>query len=186
MNTVTEVFYQEEITPLIADQEQLDKWHEMVETLGLDGQKDLAQEDKSPIPFLPLKKREKKILSTICPVTAPMEKYNFSPIPIEVLGAIALSKKEGYFERIEIWRDNVKPDPVAIGIISPEKNQIHFLIARWGAEKLSWENLTKEAAKRIKANILEEAKRRMNELNEMIKDPDHYVEKRLNDQWFYI
>lgn len=116
MATVVETFIVNETAELIYDGEQLEKWNKYVEELGLSGQTQIVKKDKSPIPFMPLKKNLENVLKTLCPRAVDVTAYNRSPIPMEILDLIALSKNEGYFEKMQIWYDDVDPDPVCVGM----------------------------------------------------------------------
>jgi len=116
METVVETFLIEETVDLIHDNEQLDKWNKHVEDLGLTGQTQIVKKGKSPIPFMHLKKSHQNICTTLCPRKEDIENYSATPIPVEILDLIALSKKEGYFNKMQIWYDDKSPDPFAVGI----------------------------------------------------------------------
>jgi hypothetical protein len=115
MKTVVETFIIEETAELIYDNEKLDRWNELIEKLELKGQSSIVSKDKSPIPFLHLKTSMVNVFRTLCPRQVSVEKYDVTPIPVEILGTIALSKKEEYFNKIEIWYDDKSPDPACIG-----------------------------------------------------------------------
>ncbi|MFA5234149.1 MAG: hypothetical protein WC390_07100 [Sulfurimonas sp.] len=66
---------------------------------------------------MPLKTSLINILMCLCPRQVNVEEYNVTPIPIEILDLIALSKRENYFTKIEIWYDEKSPDPVCVGQI---------------------------------------------------------------------
>jgi hypothetical protein len=116
MKTIVETFLIEETIDLIYDNEQLEKWNSHVEKLGLEGQTKIVSTDKSPIPFMHLKTSYKAVCETLCPAKVDVEQYSISPIPVEILDLIALSKTEGYFGKVQIWYDEKSPDPFAIGI----------------------------------------------------------------------
>lgn len=117
MKTVVETFLIEETVGLIHDNEQLDKWNSHVQDLGLEGQTKIVKKDKSPIPFMHLKKTQKNVCEQICPVKVNVKQYSITPIPVEILDLIALSFREEHFHEIQIWYDDKAPDPFAIGII---------------------------------------------------------------------
>ena len=116
MNTVVELFVIEETAELIYDNEKLEKWNQHVEALGLIGQKKIVKPEKSPIPFMHMNVPMVAMFETLCPRKVAIEEYNVTPIPVEILDVVALSKGEKYFERIEIWYDDKTPDPVCVGI----------------------------------------------------------------------
>jgi len=100
---------------LIYDNEQLDKWNSLVSELGLEGKTEIVKPEKSPIPFMFIKTSMYNVFKTLCPRSVPVSKYNITPIPVEILDLIALSKRENYFQSIEIWYDDKDPDPLCIG-----------------------------------------------------------------------
>jgi hypothetical protein len=116
MKTIVETFLIEETIDLIYDNEQLEKWNKHVIELGLEGQTKIAHTDKSPIPFMHLKSSYKSICETLCPSKVDIQNYSITPIPVEILELVALSKNEKYFGKIQIWYDEKSPDPFAIGV----------------------------------------------------------------------
>ena len=115
MKTVVETYIIEETQELIYDNEQLIKWNELVGELGLEGQKKIVSPDKSPIPFMHMKSSLVNVFETLCPVKVDAEEYNVTPIPVEILSLMSLSKREGYFKKLEVWYDDKAPDPAVIG-----------------------------------------------------------------------
>lgn len=116
MKTVVETFVIEETAELIYDNEKLDKWNELVSELGLNGQTQIVKPEKSPIPFMHMKQSIVNVFETLCPRKVSVSKYNLTPIPVEILELVALSKREGYFHEIQIWFDDKDPDPACIGM----------------------------------------------------------------------
>lgn len=116
MNTEVETFIIEETEPLIYDNAQLEKWHQLVEKLDLKGQKRVAKEGLSPIPFLFMNQNMMRVCKVLCPMQVPIEVYDLTPIPMPVLDLVALAKKEKYFQQIEIWYDEQSPDPFCVGV----------------------------------------------------------------------
>jgi hypothetical protein len=129
MKTFVETFVVEETAELIYDNEKLDQWNEYVAMLGLKGQEKIVMKDKSPIPFMPLKSSMVNVFEVLCNRKESVENYNVSPIPVEILSLVSLSKKEGYFEKIEIWYDEKAPDPVCIGITG------YWYQPTWGSDR---------------------------------------------------
>lgn len=118
MATVVETYLVEETIDLIYDGEKLDKWNNLVAELGLTGQNSIRQPEKSPIPFQPMNEQLKNVFETLCPTKVDVEKYSASSIPVEILGLISLSKKEEYFNRLQVWYDEKQKDPLCVGVIS--------------------------------------------------------------------
>lgn len=117
MKTVVETYIIEETQELIYDNEKLDQWNKHVAELGLTGQTKIQKKDKSPIPFLHMKVSHIAVFGQLCPVRVDIKEYDKTPIPVEILDLAALSVKEQYFNKIEIWYDDQAPDPVCIGIM---------------------------------------------------------------------
>lgn len=116
MKTVVETYVIEETAELIYDNEKLDKWNSMIEELGLVGQRSTVKTDKSPIPFMHMKKGMVNMFECLCPMKVDIEDYSITPIPVEILELISLSKREGYFDKMQIWYDDKSPDPVCVGL----------------------------------------------------------------------
>lgn len=116
MKTQVETYVIEETESLIYDNEKLDKWNAHVEELGLKGQTTIVKPTKSPIPFLYMNSGLVHVFETLCPAKIEVQKFDRSPIPVEILDLIALAKRENHFERIEIWYDDKTPDPACVGI----------------------------------------------------------------------
>jgi len=116
MKTIVETFLIEETIDLIYNNEQLDKWNQYVEELGLQGQTKIVKKEKSPIPFMHLKQSYVNICKTLCPAEVNIKDYNISPIPVEILDLVALSIKENYFDKMLVWYDDKSPDPFVVGM----------------------------------------------------------------------
>lgn len=118
MNTIVETFIIEETASLIYSNEDLQKYNSLCEELGLKGQSSIKVKDKSPIPFMHLKKTMCNVFETLCPCKVDVKDYSITPIPIEILELCIMSERECYFNAIEIWYDDIKPDPVCVGRIA--------------------------------------------------------------------
>lgn len=116
MKTVVETFVAEETAELIYDGEKLEQWNKHVIELGLTGQTRIVKPEKSPIPFMHLKKSMVAVFECLCPMKVDVSKYDVTPIPVEILELVALSKREGYFDCLQIWYDDKSPDPACIGV----------------------------------------------------------------------
>lgn len=116
MKAVVESYLIEETAELCMDQKKLKEWENHVKQLNLTGQKEIRHPKKSPIPFLYMKNMLFQIFDTLCPVKEKIENYSISPIPLEILFLVGLSKKEKYFNEIQIWYDDKNPDPVCVGL----------------------------------------------------------------------
>lgn len=154
MATVVETFYVEETTNLIHDNEALTKWNEKVAELGLTGQTTVIVKEKSLIPFLWMNAALINTFQVLCPTKVEIEKYDKSPIPLELLETVSLCKKEEYFDYIEVWYNDQEKDSVIIGYKVDksikedwwQKSQAKkYLIGRWADVKASLDTLIKRA-----------------------------------------
>lgn len=144
MKTVVETYIIEETQELIYDNTKLDQWNKLVGELGLTGQTKIQAKDKSPIPFLHMKRTLVVVFETLCPRKVDIKAYDKTPIPVEILDLAALSVKEKYFNKIEIWYDDKTPDPACVGILGKwivyRKNYSHIGEFATEAEALALKN----------------------------------------------
>jgi hypothetical protein len=136
MKTVVETYIIEETQELIYDNEKLDQWNAHVAALGLEGQAKIQVKDKSPIPFLHMKASLVNVFTQLCPRHVEIKDYDKTPIPVEILDLAALSVKECYFNKIQIWYDDATPDPACIGVLG-----------EWYAYGKGWQEIGKWATK---------------------------------------
>lgn len=177
MKTQVESYIIEETQELIYDNEKLDQWNSLVTELGLEGQTKVVKAEKSPIPFLWMNKALVKVFEELCPRKAKVEEYSKTPIPVEALSLVSLSKKEDYFDKIEVWYNDESPDPAIVGYKYTqgngewEKNWYaeKYLLARWSDVKATLEELTDRAKKLFSL-------RRANELKDSIKRQQRELE----------
>lgn len=161
MATVVETYFVEETINLIHDNDALDRWRTKVAELGLQGQTDVVVDEKSPIPFLWMNSALVSTFETLCPTKTTIEKYNKTPIPVELLEMVALCRNEQYFDGIKVWYNDKQKDPVLIGYKMREGKSYEdgsgwmvdhysdkYLIGRWADVKASIDALI-ERAKQI-------------------------------------
>lgn len=115
MNTVVETYLIEEVESLIYDNEKLDNWNDIVNGLGLEGQKKLSKPEKSPIPFLNMNTKLTNTFQTLCPSRVEIKDFCATPIPVEILELVSLAVRENYFQEIQVWWDEKSIDPVVVG-----------------------------------------------------------------------
>jgi len=79
--------------------------------------------------FLPV--RSQNIDKRAAGNLSPRSLYFYEGIPYEVTTEIRRASQ--YFDAVEVWRKReIDKDPIAVGVIGEE----HYLVARWGMEKL--------------------------------------------------
>ncbi len=146
----TEIYLQPELEEIVVNPEKKAEWEQQINSLGLEGQikltKNSHKDAASPYTFM--NEQMKLVFATICPTKSPVEKYDKSVIPIEVLSHIALCKQEGYFKKLEIWYDNKSPDPIVVGYLTDTYSSPLHIIARWGDEVVPYEQLVEKAIHR--------------------------------------
>jgi len=183
MKTVIETFLMEDTENLVLESDDLKEWTEKCKELELDGQLSLTENDKSPIPYMYMNKSMVKVFETHCPMKKLVEAFKEMPIPLEVLSHIALSRQEGYFDRIEIWFDDKSPDPVAVGTKGDDWNGSKYLIGRWGAEKMNFESLKELARVRWMNEQTVKTKARIAELQHQINTMDTLSHQFIGGEW---
>lgn len=178
-----ETYLEEDVKELVTNPEDLDKWKELIEQCGLEGQKTLASKDKSPIPFPQMTDQMTLVYSTLCPIVHSAEEYAGTTIPLRVLSLIHLSKQENYFERVEVWADDKNPDPIVVGT-KKDSNQTwretRYIIGRWGDELRSFPELLNLAIERKKKQMRADGNTKLAELTGKMSNLDNLIEN-----WFY-
>lgn len=188
MATVVETFIIEETSNLIHDNDALQKWNERVNELGLEGQREVVQVDKSPIPFLWMNNALVATFSTLCPTKVEIAKYNKTPIPVEILDLVSLSKNENYFNMIKVWYNDIDKDPVVVGyVVEPnylDKGEYYheayskkYLIGRWADVKASLDSLIKKARAIYIANTTASHKQQIRTYQRLIEDIEDDVNR---------
>jgi len=129
METQVTKYLISETTELIHDNEKLSEWEKHVKSLNLKGQEKLQSDGNSPIPFLPLTSTLENVCSTLCGRQVDMEEFEVTPIPVEVLDLIALSVKEKYFTKLEVWYDEKDKDPFVVGLVE------YWYVSSWKQDK---------------------------------------------------
>ena len=181
MKTVVETFVIEETAELIYDNEKLEEWNNLVSSLNLEGQTQIVQKEKSPVPFMPMNNSLVNVFDTLLPRRVAVKDYNISPIPVEILSLVSLSINENYFDKIEIWYDDKSPDPACIGSrysnardkeMGYHWNMEKYLIGKWADVRQSFEQLKTKAMKRYKVIRENELKKEMKRCQRELEDMD--------------
>ncbi len=150
----TQVFILEENRELIYDNEQLTEFQSLVSELGLKCN-NVKDSTKSPIPYMQLDQATIRAFQILTPKVDKLTDYLFE-IPIEALRQVKLSENEKYFDAYEVWSNQKDPDPFLIGKVYKNEedrtkgytwNMTTYLMARWGAENKTVEQLMQMAMK---------------------------------------
>lgn len=166
-------FLVEEATELIYDSDKIEEWKVKCEELGLTQQIALANGEASPIPFECMNTVSERVYETLCPKKENYKQYHKTAIPLEVLSLIALSEKERYFEKIEIWYDDKTPDPLAIGLVKEGSYSYKkYTIARWGDVLKPFEDLKEKAIRVYTTSKTLELRKKISEAQRMLENID--------------
>jgi hypothetical protein len=129
----------------------------IMESLGLDGQKELLRKDENNVtrrlPYREMTADEQFVYRLLCPVAAELKEYRSSPIPLRVLQVAAHAQQTGQFRNLVVWDRGsaAVKDPVLVGMkpsaTSPNYswNDTPFILARWGEELEAFATLLKRA-----------------------------------------
>lgn len=123
---------------------------ELIERLGLDGQKQLNSPDqKGRFPYRLMTAEEEFVYRIICPKETKLGAYADSPIPLRVLQVASHANE--LFDKIVVWH-RASPaikDPVLVGYKKNPTRSWHdgdlFILARWGEILEEWPMLLKTA-----------------------------------------
>jgi len=186
-----ETYEVEETKELIYEEAKLDEWQALVKELNLEGQEELVTkndegESLSPIPFMWLNKSLYNIFETLCPTKVDINKYNKMPIPLKILGYVKLSEHEDYFTSITVWYDDVKPDPIVVGMKQQDKKSEYYLIGRWGDELRTFTELRILAMARWRESAILRIKQRISDSQAKLSDIDIYAEQFVNGEYVYV
>lgn len=149
------VNYREPELEQLLDAEQNEQWKTLAAELKMEGQLSTTirknEDEGAANPYMRINKRWLKIFKTICPDKSDYLNYSFSTIPLDGLAEIALCLQQKYFDKIEIWFDNVEKDPLIVGINNGKwsSDSKHYLVGRFGDEVLPLEQLEQKAISRL-------------------------------------
>lgn len=124
-----------------------------LDELGLEGQKQFIQDcEGSVIPFVLMTKSEYRVWSEFAPTKVPLEEFKAGIIPQQILEILVPTKKNCYFDQIQIWTEAVPTavDPLVVGVKKDgikdgwRTRDAHFLVARWGQALKSYEDVKEQ------------------------------------------
>lgn len=111
----------------------------LIDTLGLEGQKQLVQERAvgsetlvTRNPYRKMAAEEAAIFGALLPRQVELSEYGDGPIPLRVLQVAAHAKN--LFDDLQVWcpNDPQQPDPLLVGREGDRWRGEFFLLARWG------------------------------------------------------
>lgn len=124
---------------------------EIVERLGLEGQKTLSNKvTVTRMPYPEMTDDQEFVFSILFPEKQKIEEYDSGIIPIRVLQVIAFCKDNHFFDSLRIWHSAKRKDkdPVLVGYIKDKETswrEKSYVLARWGDALLPFEELMAQA-----------------------------------------
>jgi hypothetical protein len=145
---------------------------EIMEKLGLAGQKELLRKDELDVvrrlPYREMTADEQFVYGMLCPVKAKLKDYRSSPIPLRVLQVAAHAEQAMQFRELIVWDRGTaaEKDPVLVGmkpseIASQREYSWYdrpFILARWGDELEAFVVLLKRACDAKREQLCEQVR----------------------------
>ena len=151
-----------ELGTMAADSESI----ELIEKLGLDGQKRLCDKvTDTRFPYPVISEKEALVYGVLFPQKTRVEEYRSGVIPLRVLQVVAHVRQFDFIKRVEVWHptDVRDKDPVLVAVKKDNqydwRDDSTFILARWGESLQSIDVLAAKASKvwaaTIKAHLLQ-------------------------------
>lgn len=178
------VYVEQDKTSMISDPQA---WKDKVEELSLVGQQKICKPEGNPNPFLRMDVGLVRCFETICPAKKDIQEFDAEPIPMEALSAYGLALKDGYFDKVEIWYSPRESDPVMVGSRTVSKdNTERFLMARWGPEKLSLDELMVKAKQKWIAKSISTLKETEARVKDQLGQVADLADEHFSGGWVFI
>lgn len=150
-----------ELGVMAADSESI----ELIEKLGLNGQKGLCDKTTDTrFPYPQISEREALVYSTIFPQKTKIEEFSSGIVPLRILQVVAHVRQFDFISRIEVWHptDARQKDPVLVAVQKhPQYTWTDgptYILGRWGDALESLDALATKASKiwaaKIRAELL--------------------------------
>lgn len=161
---------------------------ELIERLGLSGQKKLVSEKTATRQtFKRMTRVDELVFKTLFPESSRVEEFESEAMPLRVLEALETAKANNQFGRFEVWHSRTrKDDPVLVGLTGEANPQPwdafyfnatgSFLIARWGEALEPFAKLLKDAKAAWIADRKSKAKRQIAKAELALKTLDEDAE----------
>ena len=176
------VYREKETESLILDEAQNQRYHELMQSLGLEKQK---ENQEVPSVYTALNHAMQLQLTAICPAKTKAENYNKSTIPLEVLEVMDFCIQKKMYDGYEIWYNDVQPDPLLIGFNYQDEDarksgyswrRNFFLIARWGDCALELKDLLELGRKNMIQTFKTKTVLAKEKIDSMVKNPEIYID----------
>lgn len=187
-----ETFEQTEIVGSALETENAPEAFELIESMGLSGQRKLMNKKESGemvrCPYRKMNVKELRVYETLFPEKCEIEAYSGGMIPLRVLQVAAHAKSLGVYEKVQVWGERSKPtDPVLVGIMKTSEwaHDTHIL-ARWGEALESFEVLFEKAKQVIISEYTQKATKSKLECERILACTEAYALEHLNGGWVNI
>jgi hypothetical protein len=148
---MVEEYRNTEIADICDDEQKTAEWRNMVDALELEGQSNIADANNSIIPFQLMTKEMMNVYKTLCPDKATYMNFSNEPYPLRVLEIIDESVRRAYFPKgIYVWYNRNHVDPILVGaapVPGQQWGEQYYILARWGDELCSYNELKARAVK---------------------------------------
>ncbi|MBE0645387.1 MAG: hypothetical protein IH600_14990 [Bacteroidetes bacterium] len=174
-----ELFDDVELRELTDNTERLTH-HALAESLNLDIQMEHSG-NGVPCPYMEADKRTRAIYTTVFDQKTKLADYK-QPIPTRVLMLIQIGLENGWWTTDDLWVrwSSTVADPILYripdGESSPQYSNRMILIARWADALLSFPELVKLAAEKIRTHSLSELREKAAKLQARIDNIDDEVQ----------
>lgn len=160
--------------PEVATMAQDAEAQELIERLGLNGQRKLLNpETATRNPYRAMTKHEEGIYNALLTCRTSLEEYADDCIPLRVLQVAAHAKECGLFDKIEVWHTSPAiqiDDPVLVGRVKIGDYSYRFhMLARWGRELQTLEQLEAIAVTFLRQSRLDALRKITAEVETWIK-----------------
>ena len=187
-----ETFKIEEVTGELGEMAADGTAAELINALGLEGQKKLIDTKTSTrVAFRRMTEVEKDVYELLFPEKSDVFRFDTEIIPIRVMEILKTAKELDQFVTFEVWHSRTKKeDPVLVGIMGEKQPQswnanyinvtARFLIARWGDALLPFEKLREQAKALWIANEKLTAKRAIQDNQQKFENAELEAEKKFS------
>lgn len=161
--------------PEVATMAQDAEAQELIERLGLNGQRKLLNpETATRNPYRAMTKQEQEVYNAVLECKTELSDYADDCIPLRVLQVAAHAKECGLFDRIEVWHASPAvqiDDPLLVGRVKTGDYSYRFhLLARWGRELQTLEQLEAIAVRVLRESRLESLRKIAIEVTTLMKN----------------
>lgn len=111
-----QIYQNEELNDIMFEIPALEEWKALATEMGMENQLEFVRKAETPIPYPNINRSLNIVFKTLCPMAVDFRAYTKTPIPLEVMKQLSMSINDKHFQKIEIWYDDKKADPVAVGV----------------------------------------------------------------------